>query len=145
MDDDGDSRDDNYDPLDSEGDCFKPPAVPTRVNCLHCDEEYQSDLIVWRIERGEGGPHGFWCCPTPGCGGVGFGFDIFPVDPDFVDEHGEKMWQDFDEDEDGGEYAEEELAEGEFTEEDSDYIPEDETLPDRLKFRDQPPEDGIPY
>jgi hypothetical protein len=28
----------------------------------------------------------------PGCGGMGFGFDIFPVDPEYRDEHGQLMW-----------------------------------------------------
>jgi len=31
---------------------------------------------------------GFWCCPIPGCDGIGFGFDILPVDPNYRDERG---------------------------------------------------------
>jgi len=41
----------------------------------------------------------------PGCDGKGFGFDIFPVDPEYRDENGELMWhgdeeEDADEDDD---------------------------------------------
>ena len=35
-----------------------------------------------------GKTQGFWCCPMPGCDGIGFGFDIFPVDPEYRDERG---------------------------------------------------------
>lgn len=52
-------------------DCFKPPEEPVRVRCLHCDNEYSSDRIVWY--------QGFWRCPHIACGGAGFGFDILPV------------------------------------------------------------------
>jgi hypothetical protein len=78
-----------YDFLDPERDSFRPPAIPTLVACLHCQEEYESYRIEWRIETdGDGRPHGFWCCPIPGCDGKGFFFDIFPVDPDYQDERG---------------------------------------------------------
>jgi hypothetical protein len=53
------------------------------------DGPNQSYLIEWRIETdAEGNQHGFWCCRTPGCGGVGFGFDILPTDPDYHDDRG---------------------------------------------------------
>jgi hypothetical protein len=69
------------------------------VECIHCGEEYDSFRIEWRVEPdADGKSHGFWCCPMPGCGGMGFGFDIFPVDPDYRDENGELMWCDDDED-----------------------------------------------
>ncbi len=78
-----------YDPLDASADPFRPPDVPTLVACLHCGQEYDSYRIEWRIERdSEGRPHGFWCCPVPGCDGKGFGFDILPVDPEYRDERG---------------------------------------------------------
>ena len=65
------------------------------VSCLHCGEEFDSYLIEWREEAGDNGSAmGFWCCPTPGCDGKGFGFDIFPIDPDYRDENGDKMWSD---------------------------------------------------
>src|SRR5687767_12206478 len=80
-------------PLDPVGDPFGPPAVSTLVACLHCGEDYDSYRIEWRIQTdAEGKPHGFWCCPIPGCDGMGFGFDIFPVDPEYRDEDGELMW-----------------------------------------------------
>ncbi|HEY4235087.1 MAG TPA: hypothetical protein VGM76_16770 [Lacipirellulaceae bacterium] len=77
-----------------DNDPFGPPAVSTVVHCIHCGEEYDSYKIEWRIERdADGTEHGFWCCPIPGCDGMGFGFDIFPVDPEYRDENGELMWQ----------------------------------------------------
>ena len=90
-----------YDPLDPDGDPFRPPAISTLVGCLHCGEEYDSYRIEWRVETdSKGRPHGFWCCPIENCDGRGFGFDIFPVDPDYRDENGEKMWVNDDEEED---------------------------------------------
>jgi hypothetical protein len=84
-----------YDPFDSESDPFKPPATSTLVSCLHCRQEYDSFRIEWRVLRAvDGKPHGFWCCPIPGCDGKGFGFDIFPVDPDFQDERGGWFYDD---------------------------------------------------
>jgi len=83
-----------YDPLNPHTDCFKPPAIPTEVCCLHCGREYESYLIEWRVETtGDNHKHGFWCCPTPGCDGRGFGFDILPTDPEYVGEDGEAMYE----------------------------------------------------
>jgi len=91
-----------YDPLDPESDIFKPSAISTLVGCLHCGEEYDSYRIEWRVlSDRDGRPHGFWCCPIENCDGRGFGFDIFPVDPEYRDENGDKMWvQDDEESED---------------------------------------------
>ena len=87
-----------HNPLDPAGDPFGPPAISTLVGCLHCGEEYDSYRIEWRVTQdADGTPHGFWCCPIPGCDGKGFGFDIFPVDPDYRDENGERMWIEDDE------------------------------------------------
>lgn len=72
-------------PLEPDGDPFGPPAIPTMVGCLHCGQEYDSYRIEWRILDTENGPHGFWCCPIPGCDGRGFGFDILPTDPGDLD------------------------------------------------------------
>jgi hypothetical protein len=81
------------DSLDPERDPFRPPAISTLVHCIHCHEEYESFRIEWRVEQGSDGKlHGFWCCPVPRCGGMGFGFDIFPVDPAYRNENGELMW-----------------------------------------------------
>jgi hypothetical protein len=42
-----------------------------------------SDAIWFqKIKGGRDDFDGFWMCPTPNCGGAGFTFDIFPVDPD---------------------------------------------------------------
>ena len=77
------------DATDSKNDLFSPPEIPTLVGCLHCEQEYESYLIEWRIREGfDGKLHGFWCCPTEGCDGIGFGFDILPVDQEFEDERG---------------------------------------------------------
>ena len=83
-----------------DSDPFKPPAIPTEVHCLHCGEEYESYLIEWRVSHDhKGRARGFWCCPVEGCGGAGFGFDMFPTDPEYVGEDGEPMWC-FDDEED---------------------------------------------
>jgi len=88
-----------HDPFDSESDPFKPPATSTLVSCLHCGQEYDSFRIEWRVLRAvDGKPHGFWCCPIPGCDGKGF--DILPVDPDFHDERGGWYYDDEADDED---------------------------------------------
>jgi hypothetical protein len=98
-------------PLDPDTDPFKPPAIPTVVSCLHCGEEFDSYLIEWRVENGKNGSEmGFWCCPTPGCDGKGFGFDIFPLDPEYRDENGDRMWSsddEEDEDDDDDDFGEE--------------------------------------
>jgi len=75
-------------PDNPDTDPFKPPRQPILVSCLHCEQEYESYLIRWEVFDIEGKKSGFWMCPTPGCDGKGFGFDIFPVDPDWVDPEG---------------------------------------------------------
>ncbi|HKQ49055.1 MAG TPA: hypothetical protein VJZ71_13375 [Phycisphaerae bacterium] len=85
---------------DSESDPFHPPKVPVRVQCIHCDPEYVSDQIEWVVMETAEGPQGFWCCPMPGCDGKSFGFDIFPTDPQYRDEHGNLMWHEDEEPED---------------------------------------------
>jgi hypothetical protein len=75
--------------LDPARDPYSPPAKPTVVSCIHCGEEFDSNRIQWRIDAdADGKPHGYWCCPTPQCNGMGFGFDIWPVDPAYQDERG---------------------------------------------------------
>lgn len=75
---------DSVDPPPAPGadDPFAPPAEPVLAHCQHCGQEYMTSEI--RHERrgdgGAGGERGFWVCPTPGCSGAGFGFDIFPID-----------------------------------------------------------------
>jgi hypothetical protein len=81
-------------PPEALSDPMRPPSTSVEVHCLHCGQEYESYLIEWREEdRAAGKRMGFWCCPIPGCDGKGFCFDIFPTDPDYVDEEsGEKIW-----------------------------------------------------
>lgn len=124
----------DYDPLDSQGDPFKPPAIPIEVQCVHCGREYESYLIEWRVETdADGTPHGFWCCPTPGCGGHGFGFDILPTDPEYRDEHGGWVWDD-----------DEELDELDFSEEGEldDVFETLESEEDAADSRERAPEEG---
>ena len=77
---------------DPDADPFRPPAVPTEVHCLHCGREYQSYMIEWVESSEDGNVEGFWCCPTEGCDGKGFGFDILPTDPDYGGEEGRSSW-----------------------------------------------------
>ncbi len=86
----------------SQRDPFRPPTISVMVHCIHCHKEFDSYRIHWVEEEFEGQSQGFWCCPMPGCDGKGFGFDIFPVDPEYRDEDGQLMWCDDDE----GELAE---------------------------------------
>jgi hypothetical protein len=87
--------------MSDRDDPFAPPEIPREVGCLHCGETYESYLIEWRVESlANGGEQGFWCCPTPGCDGKGFGFDILPTDVNYQDEHGGWIHSDDDADED---------------------------------------------
>jgi hypothetical protein len=71
-------------------DCFRPPEIPIEVFCAHCQQEYDSYLIHW-VEDSSFANGGYWACPTPDCDGKGFTFDIWPTDPDWTDEHGNKV------------------------------------------------------
>lgn len=98
---DDDRNDKPDDPLDKDADPFKPPAEPVEVDCLHCQGVFMSDQMTWRIEtHADGQKHGFWCCPDPTCGGVGFGFDLLPTDPNYRDEHGGWVYCDDEEEDD---------------------------------------------
>lgn len=135
--------------LDPYADPFHPPTVPTLVHCLHCDEEYDSYLIEWRVAHVHGETCGFWCCPTPGCDGKGFGFDIFPVDPDYLDENGEPMG--FEEDsgaelepgpDDEGDWLDQAILEAwELADEDAGAAEDDRTIEDGFHI-DLPPRGG---
>ena len=122
------------DPLNPDGDPFGPPKISTWVHCIHCNEEYDSYRIEWRIETCQDGvERGFWCCPMPGCDGRGFCFDIFPTDPEWRDEHGESVWVD-------GE--EEDLDDADL----DDAMPDDALHPNGQAGKPQKPDDlDIPF
>ena len=72
---------------DPDADCFRPPTKNCIVVCLHCREQYDSYKIHWVESVGKDGKkRGFWRCPTSGCGGAGFNFDIYPIDPNYENE-----------------------------------------------------------
>jgi hypothetical protein len=72
---------DNWDP-------GRPPTFATLVKCERCGQEYESSRIEERFQGdAEGGT--LWCCPTPGCRGKGFGFNILPVNRHYHDEDGD--------------------------------------------------------
>src|SRR5688500_11269255 len=85
-------------PSDPSHDPFAPPKTPCEVQCVHCGESYESWHIEWRDDATLSSAGGAWCCPTPGCDGIGFGFDIFPVDPAWTDENGEHLIAQLDDD-----------------------------------------------
>lgn len=133
-------------PMDPLSDCFKPPAIPTLVHCLHCGEEYESYLMYWETGvDARGKPDGFWCCGTDGCDGRGFGFDVFPIDPDYVGEDGRRMsWSDDDEAED------DESATASWDDDDDTDPPSIETFGDEAATGEWTPddiagEDDIPW
>ncbi len=96
-------------PDDPTSDPFGPPTIPTLVGCLHCHQEYESYLIERRQEPdSDGVQRWWWCCPVPGCGGRGFGFDILPVDPAWRSEDGSSGWvYDEEDEEDDDEFDDE--------------------------------------
>ena len=135
---------------ESKNDPFSPPAVPCEVQCIHCGETYDSWQIVWRETPDEGALRGTWCCPTNGCDGVGFGFDIFPTDPTWADENGDQFIVHFDDDDGEAEDEEEEdedtLAPSNVDEFDADafWIDFELLRPRALGNTPQPPFDSSP-
>ncbi len=78
---------------DPDGDAaFPPPAEPIEVHCIHCGRTFTSSEMVKRWI--EGTAEYAWCCPDESCDGVGFCFDVWPVDPDWRDEEGEAVTTD---------------------------------------------------
>lgn len=114
-------------------DPFAPPAIPTEVECLHCGEVYDSWRILWQEDE-TCAFGGHWCCPTPGCGGLGFLFDIWPTDPEWRDENGELVCDPDAEDsdeyddlfEDDEELIEEQMMEEELQEPSGEQQPDEE-------------------
>jgi len=134
--------------LDPYDDFFHPPAIPTLVHCIHCHEEYESYLIEWRECLDEKGVRrGFWCCPIPECDGAGFGFDIFPLDPDYEDERGKFVFDSEEEDEaledEFDEFEEDDELYPPMTE--CDELPEDFDASDRPGRRPFDVDDDIPF
>lgn len=58
-------------------DPFAPdPESSKRVECLHCDKAYAENEMVYGKKLGIDPDMAYWWCPTPGCDGKGFGFDV---------------------------------------------------------------------
>jgi hypothetical protein len=148
---------------DKFNDPFAPPKVPCVVCCIHCGSTYDSWRIVWRDMPGEA-ISGAWCCPIPGCEGVGFRFDIHPVDPKWEAQHGvEPVHAEYAEDVSDEAWSFEDEEDEDATEDDFDtqpqfLLPIDEfpadafwIEPERLLPRrqigatPQPPFDRAPY
>ena len=139
----------SHDSLNPENDPFSPPAISTVVHCIHCGEEYDSYRIEWRVERDlDGQAHGFWCCPMADCDGKGFGFDIFPVDPEYRDENGELMWCSDDEDDEDefedGLFGDDLLGDVEFATIDDDDDEDEDDEPDWFLEDEAPSQGAMP-
>jgi hypothetical protein len=104
-----------------QNDQFAPPMVACECFCLHCRRTFMSDAIWFqKIKGGRDAFDGFWMCPTSNCGGAGFTFDIFPVDPEHPanagwfhtsDDAEELSWEnDDDDDAESAEFVEDEPA-----------------------------------
>ena len=76
---------------DPQADHFRPPSIPTEVQCTYCRREFDSWKMEWHEEYCDGEIQGFWCCPTDGCGGRGFGFNIWPTEPNYIDPDGRDL------------------------------------------------------
>ena len=102
-----DTADDGeHPPMNRNTDPMRPPVRPRQVRCLLCEQQFESSAIYWRPEpltaeqvraravieaelcaqfggsprRAQpGDEHGRWCCPTSGCHGAGYLFDLLPV------------------------------------------------------------------
>jgi hypothetical protein len=72
-------------------DHFHPPSIPTEVQCMCCYREFDSWKMEWHEEYRDGEIQGFWCCPTEGCSGRGFGLDIWPTEPHYIDPDGRDL------------------------------------------------------
>lgn len=95
------------DPADESGrDAMAPPEEPCQCSCLHCERVFMSDQMWFQRVIGDpSGFKGYWMCPTPNCGGAGFAFDVFPIDPNHPANADWHYSDDDDEDEVGGDDA----------------------------------------
>jgi hypothetical protein len=77
---------------DDDDGAFPPPEEPVEVRCIHCGKEFLSSAMVkrWQEHMSEFA----WCCPDDECDGVGFCFDIWPLDPDWRDASGDAVHDD---------------------------------------------------
>lgn len=155
-------------PFDKFNDPFAPPAIVCRVQCIHCGSVYDSSRIRWRDMPGEA-IEGAWCCPIAGCDGIGFKFDIHPIDDgwDDDDETDDESFSldhtiDEEDDEDDFDFDDEDAEEGwlpasAFDEDAEKKLPIDEFaenafwlspnlfLPRPMGNTEQPPYKNVPY
>ena len=75
---------------------------------MNSPEQFRKPDVT--LTKPDGSKLGFWCCPTPGCDGKGFGFDIFPTDPNYDDGNLSFISDDDDDehDDEGDDYFEDE-------------------------------------
>jgi hypothetical protein len=106
-----------FDPMD---DPMAPPREACECWCLHCERTFMSSAMWFqRVIGDRSGFPGFWMCPTANCSGAGFGFDIFPTDPNHPANEG---WYDDDDEE-------------EFDEDEVDIPAHDEWDPAEPKYK----------
>jgi hypothetical protein len=87
---------DDKDDSSPQDDPMGPPKEPCECWCMHCRRTFTSDQMWFQRVIGDSrGFEGFWMCPTANCSGAGFGFDIFPTDPNHPANEG---WHHFDDD-----------------------------------------------
>lgn len=130
-----------HEQFDPHNDPFRPPTIPTEVRCLKCGREYESYLMYWEEKLVAGEMQKLWCCPHDDCDGAGFGFDVFPTDPEYVNEEGEQMciWDEEEQAECAGESYDDPMLAGE-TEDDYDSEWEVLDAPYESEYEEPPAE-----
>lgn len=71
-----------WDPTSDEAkmDPYCPPKKPVLARCDHCRMTYKTDRMIWGTKAGMRSIAPLWWCPTDGCDGAGYGFDVHKVE-----------------------------------------------------------------